>query len=40
MRLNQFDYLHVSEHAQASFLAEQYVGHCQENGLLDRRGSG
>jgi p-hydroxybenzoate 3-monooxygenase len=25
MRLNQFDYLHVSEHAQAS-LAEQYVG--------------
>ena len=25
MRLNQFDYLHASEHAQAS-LAEQYVG--------------
>jgi p-hydroxybenzoate 3-monooxygenase len=25
MRENQFDYLHVSEHAQAS-LAEQYVG--------------
>ena len=25
MRLNQFDYLHVSEHAQAS-LAEPYVG--------------
>jgi len=24
MRLNQFDYLHASEHAQAS-LAEQYV---------------
>ena len=25
MRLNRFDYLHASEHAQAS-LAEQYVG--------------
>jgi p-hydroxybenzoate 3-monooxygenase len=25
MRLNQFDYLHASEHAQAS-LAEQYIG--------------
>ena len=25
MRVNQFDYLHASEHAQAS-LAEQYVG--------------
>jgi p-hydroxybenzoate 3-monooxygenase len=25
MRLNQFDYLRTSEHAQAS-LAEQYVG--------------
>ena len=25
MRLNQFDYLHASEHAAAS-LAEQYVG--------------
>ena len=25
MRLNQFDYLHASEHAQAS-LAEQYAG--------------
>jgi p-hydroxybenzoate 3-monooxygenase len=25
MRFNQFDYLHASEHAQAS-LAEQYAG--------------
>jgi hypothetical protein len=25
MRLNQFDYLHASEHAAAT-LAEQYVG--------------